>query len=197
MNTPPAKRILTLSLAALALAACSPDSIPVAPNAAFGNNSEKLSVGAGTVVIVSHDYDNGKGSLRDAIAQANAEPRIRQIEFKPQSRTVYLQSSIVYTGAQSLTIIGKNATLDAAQAGGAALIATGGANMTIQDLTVRNSIAEGIDIEIPSSATGIINVTLNNLTVMDNKGHGVLVNDQVQPETMDDIQPTADDRTHR
>jgi hypothetical protein len=45
---------------------------------------------------------------------------------------------------------------------------------------------------VPAAATGTIRVILDRVTIADNKGHGVLVNDQVHPETEDGVQPVAD-----
>lgn len=187
------KRMLLLSVSAAFLTACSSDvTAPVVSDAAYGRDGDPtLSVGAGAIAIVTHDYDAGKGSLRDAIAQANADSRIVRIEFKPQSRTVNLNSSIIFTGKQALTIIGKNATLDAANAGGSALIATGGGNLRIEALTVQNAAGEGIAVEVPATATGVLSVTLDRVTVLGNAGHGVLINDQVVSSTEDGVQPDA------
>ena len=187
------KRIAGMSLSALLLAACSSDATTsVMPEAALGRDGDPTtSVGAGAIAIVTHPYDEGKGSFRDAIAQANADPRIVRIEFKPESRTIMLESSITYTGAQAITIVGKNATLDAGNAGGPALIANGGGNLTIEALTVRNAPSEGIDIEVPASATGVMKVTLDRVNAIDNAGHGILINDQVDPSTADGVQPVS------
>jgi hypothetical protein len=62
---------------------------------------------------------------------------------------------------------------------------TGGGDLTINVLTVRGSPAEGIDVEVPASATGTVRVTLFGSSILDNLGHGVLVNDQVDPTTLD------------
>jgi hypothetical protein len=187
------KRFAFRLLPAILLAACSPElTTPVSSDPSFGREGDPtLSVGAGRIAIVTHDYDSGKGSFRDAIAMANADPRIVRIEVKPQARTIVLASSLVYTGSQALTIIGKQATLDASAAGGPALIATGGGDLHLANLTVANSPKEGIDIEVPAAATGTITVSLDDVTAIDNDGHGVLINDQVDPSTTDGVQPNG------
>jgi hypothetical protein len=175
------------------MSACAADATaPVVVEPSLGRDGDpQLSVGAGAIVIVTKDSDTGKGSFRDAIAQANADPRIVRIEFKPNARTINLASTVVFTGSQPLTIIGKDATLDAAGAGGAAFIANGGGNLTVQELTVVNAPAEGIDVEVPATASGTIRVSLDDVEVRGNAGHGVLINDQVDPSTTEDVQPNA------
>ncbi len=182
-----------MSLSVVLLAACSTDTTaPLVQEPSFGRNGDpSVSVGSGAIAIVTHPYNDGKGSFRDAIEQANIDPRIQRIEFKPESRTVMLESSVTFTGTQALTIIGKNATLDARNVAGPAFIASGGGNLVIEALTVRNAPGEGIDVEIPSTATGTIKITLDRVTALDNAGHGVLVNDQVDPSTTDGVQPNG------
>jgi hypothetical protein len=45
---------------------------------------------------------------------------------------------------------------------------------------------------VPASATGTLTVSLSDVDIIDNASHGVLVNDQVDPSTQDDMQPNAD-----
>jgi hypothetical protein len=186
------KRIAPWSLGLLALAACS-DNSPVAPGADATADAGALAASRqnGFVNVTNHD-DDGKGSFRWAVAEASANPDIRRIEFRGNRQPVLLQSSVTYTGAQALTIEGNDAIIDGAGAGGPAFIANGGGDLKVSELTFRNSPAGGIDYEVPAAATGTIKVQLDRVTIADNKGHGVLVNDQVHPETEDDVQPVAD-----
>jgi hypothetical protein len=48
-----------------------------------------------------------------------------------------------------------------------------------------------VHVEVLPSATGTVRVTLADVTVQDNAGHGVLVNDQLDPTTEDGKQPEA------
>ena len=184
------KHIALLSLAALALAACS-DTAPTAPAEDVAGNALAASRQNG-FVNVTNDDDDGKGSFRWAVGEANANPGIRAIRFRGRTGTIHLASTVTYTGAQALTIEGKRAVIDGAGAGGVAFLATGGASLTIEDLTVQNAPAEGIALEVPAAATGTIKVKLSHVIIKDNKGHGVLINDQVQPETQDGVQPNAE-----
>lgn len=183
------KRIALLSLVALALAACS-DNSPVAPGTELSADANApLASRQNGFVNVTKDDDDGKGSFRWAIGEANADPSIQRIEFRGKTGTIRLSSTVTYTGTQPLAIEGKGAVIDGAGAGGPAFAVTGGASLTIADLTVQNAPAEGIAIEIPGTAIGTIQVTLDDVTIKDNAGHGVLVNDQVEPETQDGVQP--------
>ena len=56
---------------------------------------------------------------------------------------------------------------------------------------MRNAPAEGIAVEVPADATGTIHVSLFDVDILDNRGHGVLVNDQEDPSTPDGVQPNA------
>lgn len=186
------KRLVALSLSAVALAACSPDVSPVGPTAALRTAADApWSVGIGNTVIVTHGYASGKGSFRDAILRANADANIQRIEIKPANLTVRLDESVAYTGAQALTIIGKRSTIDASALAGSALIANGGADLTIEDLTIQDAGGEGLEVQIPTTATGTITVVLRHVTALRNAGHGVLINDQEQTDTTDGVQPNG------
>jgi hypothetical protein len=183
------KRILGVSLAALAVAACSESSVsPAAPDQPA---APPAAVIATADVIVASSSNAGAGSFRDAVEQANADPAIRSIAFDPSVSTIDLQSGVLFTGTQDLTIHGNHATIDGAGAGGTAFTATGGGNLTLIALTVRNAPGEGVRVEVPASATGTITVSLSDVDIVANAGHGVLVNDQEDPSTQDGVQPNA------
>lgn len=185
------KRAALISLAALAFAACSdnPTAAPETEAETEGELTASRSSHGNYRVTVTSASDDGKGSFRWAIEQANSNPKVREIEFKARLRPIKLLSSVTYTGAQELELDGDDAIIDAASAGGPAFIANGGGDLKFADLTFRNSPAEGIDVEVPASATGTQKVSLVKVTIKDNKGHGVLVNDQVDPSTTDGVQP--------
>jgi hypothetical protein len=136
------KRIAPWSLGLLALAACS-DNSPVSPGtdtaADLGGVSAERQNG---FVNVTNDDDDGKGSFRWAIGEANADPGIEAIRFRGETGTISLSSTVTYTGSQPLTIEGRDAVLDGGSAGGPAFVTTGGGNLTISELTVRNAPAE-------------------------------------------------------
>ncbi len=185
------KRLASAVLSTVILAACS-DNSPVAP-ASAGQDELGLTLRAGgRTVYVTNSNDAGSGSLRAAFALASSNAAIGSIEFRSRLNPIALQSPVTFTGAQSLTIDGANATIDAAATGDDGLQFTGGANLRITSLTVKNAAQEGIDVEVPAAATGTLKVALVNVTIADNKGHGVLVNDQVDQSAPDGVQPPAD-----
>src|SRR5262245_35152851 len=90
-------------------------------------------------VFVSNSDDAGPGSFRAAVAQANGNAAITRIHFLGRVDTIQLNSTVTFSGAQNLTIDGNGATLDAAEAGRPAFLTTGGGDLTVNALTVRNS----------------------------------------------------------
>jgi hypothetical protein len=184
------KRLSTVVLSAVALAACA-DSSPTGPSDTDANGVS-LSRGrnSGTAYVVNSN-DAGAGSLRAAIAAANANPNISSIEFRSRLRTIQLRSTVTFSGTQALRIDGEDATIDAAGTGDDGLRFTGGGNLRISDLTVKNAAQEGIEVEVPSTATGTIRVALIDLTISDNGGHGVMVNDQVDQSAPDGQEPPS------
>lgn len=183
------KRILPVAVLALAVA-CS-DSGPVSPvNPAVTAEADPNFV-IGSTVIVSNNNDAGFGSFRGAIEKANANPGIRNVEFLWHVSTVYLKSTVHFSGRQDLTIDGNRATLDGSGVAmdTPAFLATGGGDLKVQGLKVRNSKGEGIDVEVPNPLPAghdmTVKVTLFNVDVVGNRGHGVLINDQDDPSAPD------------
>lgn len=108
--------------------------------------------------------------------------------FRSGVRTVLLQSAVEFTGTQDLTILGNGATLDAAALDGmtpaalTAFRATGGGDLSVSGLTIRNASGEGPAVEVPPTpGGGTVRVWLFNVDVLANRGRGVLVNDQEDP----------------
>lgn len=172
------KRIFIAGLAVVA-AACS-DS-PVASSLESFASSANGASDRGFAVVTNSD-DAGPGSFRAAVQQANADPSIGRIKFAGR-REVRLESSVEYTGARALTIDGTHATIDgSALASGDAFRATGGGDLTVKGLVVRNAPESGINVEVPSTSTGLTTVTLHEVQIVGNRGHGVVVNDQAAPD---------------
>src|SRR5262245_30604169 len=67
--------------------------------------------GAAADVTVTNANDAGPGSFRAAILAANGNPSIGRVVFAGVS-TVNLESTVAYTGTQSLEIVGNGAVLD-------------------------------------------------------------------------------------
>ena len=135
-----------------------------------------------TTVFVTNAKDSGNGSFRDAITKANSNSSIRRVQFLGVLWTINLTSTIAFSGPQDLTIDGNLSTLDGSGIGsGPAFLVTGGGDLAINLLNVRRAPAEGIDVEVPDSATGVVRVSLFGVSILDNLGHGVLINDQLDP----------------
>jgi hypothetical protein len=187
------RRALVPAIAVLAAAACS-DSSPVAPSRIAPSENASQSLFSSGTVVVSNTNDDGAGSFRKAIETANGNTSIKRIEFLPRLSTIKLASTVAYTGAQELSIDGNGTTIDGSTlpANATAFLANGGGNLSLMSLTVRKAPAEGVTVQVPASRTGTIKVTMLDLQILDNKGHGVLVNDQVDQSTTDGVQPNAD-----
>ena len=148
-------------------------------------------------VFVTNSNNAGAGSFRDAIDRANGNPAITRVIFLKHASTIFLSSTVVFSGSQDLTIDGNRATLDGAGTGGVAFLVTGTGggdlgDLAVNSLTVRNAPAEGIAILVPASATGTVRVSLFNVDIINNAGHGILLNDQEDPSTPPEgTQPNA------
>jgi hypothetical protein len=143
-------------------------------------------------VTVTNSNDAGPGSFRQAILDANANGAIQSIAFHPSVNTIELSSEVSYTGSQDLTISGNEAIVDGSNAGGTAFrMNTLGADLTLESLTFRNASGQGVHVEVLPAATGTVRVTLTDVIADNNAGHGVLVNDQLDPSTVDEEQPNA------
>jgi hypothetical protein len=159
---------------------------------ALGQAATSTTHASSGAVLVSNNNDAGPGSFRNAIDQANADPGVTHIQFTGRVSVIELQQSVVFTGAQALSIKGNGAVLDGSGiALGAAFLATGGGDLEISRLTVRKAPAEGIAVEVPAAASGTIHVSLFRVDILYNLGHGVLVNDQEDPSAPEGMQPNA------
>ena len=143
----------------------------------------RLKAAPAQIAFVGNASDSGPGSFRAAIDRANADSAVTTIQFIGRVSTIALQQTVWFNGPQNLTINGTGAILDGTNADGPAFRTTAGGDLTVVNLTVRNAPAEGIAVEVPSSATGTVRVNLRDVAIIDNAGHGVLVNDQDDPAT--------------
>ena len=144
-------------------------------------------------LLVRNANNSGPGSFREAITVANTDPGITRVHFLGNVSLVTLADTVEFTGPQELTIDGNGATLDgsALPPAAPAFLASGGGDLAISRLTVRDAPAEGITMEVPDGATGTVTLSLFKVDVIGNAGHGVLVNDQEDSSTTDGIQPGA------
>ncbi len=188
MKTTSVGRLTSTALLTITLVACS-EAAPTAPEVADPAVEANLSWGVHDDAVVSNANDSGPGSFRAAVEQANADPSIASIGFLPRVRKISLQSSVTFDGAQHLTIRGNGATIDGSGAEGSAFIATGGGDLSLVRIGFRGAPGEGVHVAVPVDATGTIEVSLIGVDVVGNGGHGVLVNDQLDPSTQDGVQP--------
>jgi len=141
-------------------------------------------------VYVINSQDSGPGSFRNAILLANEFSTISHVQFLARVSKVFLTEKVEFSGPQALVIVGNGATLDGSKASeGPAFVASGGGSLAVSGLTVRNAPGEGIVVQVPPAATETILVSLVNVDIINNSGHGVLVNDQLDPSTSEGVQP--------
>ncbi|MGH7527177.1 MAG: right-handed parallel beta-helix repeat-containing protein, partial [Gemmatimonadales bacterium] len=167
------RRLLRLVAGLVTLAACTEDNqSPFEPTLSHG--------GAG--VRVTTEADAGPGSFRAAILEANANPSIGSIRFVRGLGPIKLLQPVTYSGSQALKIHGEGAKLDgsALPAGGSALVADGGGDLTIEELTVVRAPGNGITIKVPDLTTGVFKVRLYEVTIRESGLHGILINDQAE-----------------
>lgn len=151
---------------------------------------------ASSTVRVTNANDTGSGSLRAAVALANADPSVRKIELRPGLAPIGLATPVEVTGAQALQIVGNGGTLDGSALDGAAdaaLLVTGGGDLTVRTLTVQGTPQEGIEVRVPSGATGTTKIVLGAVQILGNRGHGVLVRDQANPDVTEPPDPAGSD----
>jgi hypothetical protein len=171
---------LWLAVALVGIAACSDSSEgPLAPD------QPGLAQGLGRVARVENSDDAGPGSFRAAVTAANASPAIQAIEFAFGLSPIALQQPVVFTGRQALTVEGSQTVLDGAGLAPdapALLVTTGAGDLSLTSLTFRNAPREGLAVEVPATAKGVTRVSLSDILATGNGGHGVLINDQLDPE---------------
>lgn len=134
-------------------------------------------------VAVTSAADAGAGSFRDAVSQANGNAAIDAVVFAPDLGTIVFSianGSVVYTGEQSLTVDGNGAVITD-QAGGAFDLfqSTGGADLSLREITFDGGGANGATVGIPGDRTGEVRVELDHVTFSDNARFGLLVDDGV------------------
>lgn len=170
------RRNTAILLAAFA-AGCT-DAIPTGTDAGF----EFAPAVGGSQIVVTNNNDAGAGSFRDAIVQANADATIGSIRFAQGVGTVQLLSTVTYTGAQNLRIDGFGAVLDGAGVATDAFASTGGGDLELRGITVRNAPEDGVWVEIPAGATGVVSIRLHEVTIRDNGRFGLHVDDRIGGE---------------
>lgn len=139
-------------------------------------------------VALANIYD--EASLRAAIAAANLDNSIEKIVFG-KNAYISLSAPVIYTGSQDLKLIGKGATIDGSSAGsfvldgdltavtedGTLIFNTAG-DISIHNLTVKDSATRGIVMNIPDDADDSrINVDLHKVNIINSALYGLHIDD--------------------
>ena len=155
----------------------------------------------GGVRFVSHDGNEGPGSFRAAIDAANDDDDVRAIFFR-RGLSVDLETPVVYSGDQSLSIYGNGSELVGDPAATPAptwdaglLASTGGANLTVFGLDFIDSFNNGLGVFVPGDRTGTIRLILRDVKVSGARFHGVFFDGQITTgfNTDDVIHPDCED----
>ena len=136
-----------------------------------------LSTGQADEVIVTNNNDAGAGSFRQAVIDANGDASIDTIKFG-RAFTIGLDSAVTYSGDQALSIDGNRSTITAGAAAGDLFVSEGGADLAVCSLSVTDSAAAGIVVNVPATAGGYVSVSLAEVSLLDNTLEGLLVDDQ-------------------
>ena len=138
--------------------------------------------GSASTVLVTNSNATGPGSFQAAIDKANAPgSSVGRVLFRFGLAPIVLAQPVVYTGTQSLNILGSGAVID-----GGGFAANGGGDLSVTLLTIKNAPQEGLTYEVPPTADGTKKVVLTGVNIKGNAGHGVLINDQEDPEDTGD-----------
>jgi hypothetical protein len=131
---------------------------------------------------VTSSANEGAGSFRQAVLDANADPSIQAIRFESGLGAIRLLTPVTYSGTQSLVIRAAGTRLDGSRlgAGESAFVADGGGKLTISGLAVSRAPGNGITIKVPVAATGTFEVRLDGVVIRENGLHGILINDQAE-----------------
>lgn len=133
---------------------------------------------------------NDEASLRAAIEAANLDSNIEKIVFSKNAH-ISLNAPVIYTGSQAIKLIGKGATIDGSSAGSfvldsdltaitedGTLVFNTAADITVRNLTIKNSATRGLVINIPEDADQQdIDVTLNKVSIQDSALFGLHIDD--------------------
>ncbi|MEW5925995.1 MAG: right-handed parallel beta-helix repeat-containing protein [Gemmatimonadota bacterium] len=156
------RSLLALPLSALA-ASCSDGITGPSPT----------SLPAGSLSAAAVEVDSQAG-LQAALDAPLAGPSVRVVRL---AGDFTLASTITYAGQQELRIEGRGATITG-PAGGDALTVTGGADLTLRDVTIAGAAGHGVYVDVPAGAAGTVDVALHGVTLRDNGLSGLWVEDQ-------------------
>lgn len=129
-------------------------------------------------VKVSNKNDSGPNTFRAAVAKANADPAIDRIEFRPGKKLIRLETPVVYTGAQALTIDGRGAVITENGADDI-LVANGGGDLHLENIAFVEALQSGVVVNVPGGDTvREQTVSLDNVVLEGNGYYGLHFDDQ-------------------
>lgn len=119
-----------------------------------------------------------EASLMNAIAMANSDSSINKIIFEKNVQ-INLTRAVIYTGSQNLRVLGNGSTVSGASIGdGDTLTFRTAGDIAIQKLTVVDSTARGVVVEIPDDAQGDdIQVSLHKVKILNSALYGLHIDD--------------------
>jgi hypothetical protein len=135
-----------------------------------------------------------ENSLRQAFDLASSNSTISKIVFLKNS-LISLTEPVIYTGSQPLSLIGNDSVIDGSASGsfiyndqlnaitddGTLIFNTSG-DIVIQKLSIKNSAARGIVINIPKTATGNnVSIKLDKVQIINSALYGLHIDDNVNP----------------
>lgn len=134
-------------------------------------------------VTVTNGNDSGDGSFRAAVEAANGDAAVDTITFRGGIE-VDLDSAVVFTGGQDLTIDGKDAVVSGATVpvdtdtwDSGLFVATGGGDLTLSRIGFADSFNNGVAVFLPDGGDDVT-ITLDRVTVTNTQFHGVLIDGQ-------------------
>ena len=131
-------------------------------------------------VSVTHGGDSGPGSFRAAVEQANADSSINEIVFNRDVNEVGVGTPLVYTGWQDLEINGRGASIEQQESVESAFdlfVSNSGGDLVLRKIAFRDSLANGVVVNIPSYVQGEVSVELQRVKLIGNAQSGLLIND--------------------
>lgn len=147
--------------------------------AAFSLAGVSFSAAAKTV-IVSDSADSGPNTFRAAVEKANRDGSVDAIRFRTIKRPVKLKTPVVYTGAQGITIEGEGAEVTQKGSTTHLLVANGGGNLYLENISFTNAGKSGIVVSVPKGDRPREQVVfLRNVVLSRNGWYGLHFDDQL------------------
>ena len=129
-------------------------------------------------VMVSRSADSGPNTFRTAIEKANKDSVVSHIRFKPGLAPVELETPVIYSGTQSLSIDGAGGTVSRKNSSDL-LVVNSGADISLFNISFRSALKTGIVVNVPKGdVPRVQTLLLRNVTLRDNGWYGLHFDDQ-------------------